>query len=62
MTEVWEQYAAADVNDVARAAMWEMITGYRISQIIRVAVALSLPEYLAEGPTGAEKIARPSGW
>jgi hypothetical protein len=58
MTEVWEQYAAPDVNDVARAAMWEMITGYRISQIIRVAVALSLPEYLAEGPAGAEKIAR----
>lgn len=43
--------------DGARAAMWDMITGYRLSQIARVAAALSLAEHCAAGPVTAEQIA-----
>ena len=44
--------------DGARTAMWDMITGYRLSQIARVAAALSLAEHCAGGPVTAEQIAQ----
>ncbi len=37
--------------------MWDMITGYRLSQIARVAAALSLAEHCARGPVTAEQVA-----
>lgn len=38
-------------------AMWDMVTGYRVSQLVRTAAALSLPEHLATGAKTAEEIA-----
>jgi hypothetical protein len=50
--------ASADELDAARAAMWDMITGYRLSQIARVAAALSLAEHCADGPVTAARLAK----
>lgn len=41
----------------ARSAMWEMITGYRVSQVVRVAAALSLAEHCEKGPVTAKIVA-----
>jgi hypothetical protein len=49
--------AEADAMSAARAAMWDMITGYRLSQIVRVAAALSLAEHCAAGPVTAAWLA-----
>ena len=49
--------AASEEIDAARPVMWDMITGYRVSQIVRVAAALSLAEHCARGPVTAEEIA-----
>ena len=46
--------AALDV----RATMWDMITAYRISQIVRTAATLSLAEHCAAGTVTAASIAR----
>jgi hypothetical protein len=43
--------------DAAQPAMWDMITGYRVSQIVRVAAALSLAEHCARGPVTADQLA-----
>jgi O-methyltransferase domain len=48
--------APADELNAARTAMWDMITGYRLSQIARAAAALSLAEHAA-GPVTAEELA-----
>jgi O-methyltransferase domain/Dimerisation domain len=48
--------ASAEV-DAARPAMWDMITGYRVSQMVRVAAALSLAEHCARGPVTAAELA-----
>jgi O-methyltransferase domain/Dimerisation domain len=42
-------------EDTARMA--EMITGYEVSQIVSVAAAHSLPEFMSDGPVAAEDIA-----
>jgi SAM-dependent methyltransferase len=39
------------------AAMWDMVTAYRNSQLARAAAVLSLPEQLASGPRSAGEIA-----
>jgi len=57
MTELSSQVEAADELSGAQAAMWDMITGYRVSQIVRVAAELSLAEHCADGPVRAEWIA-----
>jgi hypothetical protein len=44
--------AALDV----RATMWEMITAYRISQIVRTPATLSLAEHCAAGTVTAASI------
>lgn len=49
--------ATASELDAARAAMWNMITGYRLSQIARVAAVLSLAEHCADGPVTATRLA-----
>ena len=41
-----------------RATMWDMITAYRISQIVRTAATLSLAEHCAADTVTAESIAR----
>ncbi|MGH3169307.1 MAG: methyltransferase family protein, partial [Trebonia sp.] len=58
MTELTARGAAADEFDAARGAMWDLITGYRNSQVARVAAALSLAEHCADGPVTAAEIAR----
>jgi SAM-dependent methyltransferase len=58
MAELANQSAADHDLRGARAVMWEMITGYRVSQITRVAAALSLAEHCADGPVSAEQLAR----
>jgi SAM-dependent methyltransferase len=40
------------------AAMWDMVTAYRLSQLARTAAVLSLPEHLAGGPRTAAEIAQ----
>jgi hypothetical protein len=40
-----------------RAKMMEMITGYRISQIVAAAATCSLPEHMSDGPVTAADIA-----
>jgi SAM-dependent methyltransferase len=57
MTEQLSEVAQEYERDEARAVLWEMITGYRISQIVRVAAALSLAEHCATGPVSAEQVA-----
>lgn len=51
------RHDAQDEMSDPRAEMWEMITGYRISQLVRVAAALSLAEHCADGPVSAELVA-----
>ncbi|MGH3169985.1 MAG: methyltransferase [Trebonia sp.] len=58
MAELTDQSPPADELDTARAAMWDMITGYRNSQVVRVAAALGLAEHCADRPVTAEEIAR----
>jgi SAM-dependent methyltransferase len=43
------------------AAMWDMVTAYRVSQLARAAAVLSLPEHLADGPRSAAEIAQAAG-
>jgi SAM-dependent methyltransferase len=50
-------FPASEEIDAARAAMWDMITGYRLSQIVRAAAALSLAEHCAAGPVTAAGLA-----
>lgn len=53
MAELMDDRPPADELDAARGAMWDMITGYRNSQLARVAAALSLAEHCACGPVTA---------
>jgi Dimerisation domain len=57
MTEHLAEFAAEYERRGTGAVMWEMITGYRIGQIVRVAVALSLAQHCADGPVSAEQVA-----
>lgn len=41
----------------ARTVMWDWITGYRISQMVRAAAELSLAEHCADGPVSAKELA-----
>lgn len=55
-----EQLAVSATEDEARearAAMWDVLTGYRLSQMARVAAELSLPEHCADGPISAQWLA-----
>jgi hypothetical protein len=58
MAELMDDRPPADELDAARGAMWDMITGYRNSQLARIAAALSLAEHCACGPLTAAEIAR----
>lgn len=54
-----ELTVSAEENDErdARAAMWDMVIGYRVSQMVRVAAELSLAEHLANSPLSADRLA-----
>ena len=58
MAEQLSEFAAEYEAREARTVMWEMITAYRTSQIVRVAAALSLAEHCADDPVSAAEIAR----
>ena len=58
MSEQLSEFATEYEVRGAGAVMWEMITGYRVSQIVRVAAALSLAEHCADGPVSAAEVAR----
>jgi hypothetical protein len=52
-----EKPVTADELNAALSAMWDMITGYRLSQIARVAAALSLAQHCFHGPVTAARLA-----
>lgn len=52
---------AVEMTDDSRAAILDMVMGYRLTQTLHAAVVLGLAEFLAEGPTSAKELARRAG-